>query len=56
MNKLMDLWNRFFGSPPRLLTALAVLGIVLAGGFKLLGDSTSASFQNAREVVQSPYP
>ncbi len=38
------------------MLVISVLGIVLAAGFKLLGDSTSASFQNAREVVQSPYP
>ena len=38
------------------MLVISVLGIVLAGGFKLLGDSTSDSFQNAREVVQSPYP
>jgi len=31
VDKLMDLWNRFFGSTPRLFTALAVVGIVLAG-------------------------
>ncbi len=38
------------------MLVLSVLGIVLAAGFKLLGDSTSASFENAREVVQTPYP
>ncbi len=38
------------------LLVISVLGIALAGGFKLLGDSTAASFENAREVVQTPYP
>lgn len=38
------------------MLVVSVLGIVLASGFKLLGDSTSASFENAREVVQTPYP
>ena len=31
MNKLIDIWNRFFGSTRRVFTVLAVVGIVLAG-------------------------
>jgi len=38
------------------MLVLSVLGIALAAGFKLLGEYTAASFENAREVVQTPYP
>jgi len=38
------------------MLVISTLGIVLAWGFISLGRTTTDSFLNAREVVQTPYP